>query len=132
MIDTSAIVAAIANEPDADVYRTAIKTAPVRLMSAVSLLETRIVLFSRLGSNAMTTFDELIARAGIVVDPFDESLVPHSMPSANMARDEAIQPSLNIVDCVVYALARSRNLPLLFKGRDFSHTDIRSAVPFAV
>jgi uncharacterized protein with PIN domain len=39
---------------------------------------------------------------------------------------------LNIVDCVVYALARSRNLPLLFTGRDFSHTDIRSAVPFAV
>jgi ribonuclease VapC len=48
VIDTSAIVAAIANEPDGDVYRTAIKTAPVRLMSAVSLLETRIVLFSRL------------------------------------------------------------------------------------
>jgi len=67
VIDTSAIVAAIANEPDADVYRTAIKTAPVRLMSAVSLL-------SRLGSNAMKTFDELMARAGIVVEPFDESL----------------------------------------------------------
>jgi ribonuclease VapC len=66
VIDTSAIVAAIANEPDGDVYRTAIKTAPVRLMSAVSLLETRIVLFSRLGSNAITTFDELIAGAGIV------------------------------------------------------------------
>jgi ribonuclease VapC len=49
-----------------------------------------------------------------------------------MARDKIIQPQLNIVDCVVYALARSRNLPLLFKGRDFSHTDIRSAVPLAV
>ena len=61
-------------EPDGDIYRTAIKTAPVRLMSAVPLLETRLVLFSRLGSNAITAFDELIARAGIVVEPFDESL----------------------------------------------------------
>ena len=62
VIDTSAIVAAIANEPDGDVYRTAIKVAPVRLMSAVSPLEARIVLFSWLGPNAIATFDELIAR----------------------------------------------------------------------
>jgi ribonuclease VapC len=132
VIDTSAIVAAIANEPDGDVYRTAIKTAPVRLMSAVSLLETRIVLFSRLGSNAITTFDELIARAGIVVEPFDESLAGAAFDAfRKYGKGQSNPAQLNIV-CAVYALARSRNLPLLFKGRDFSHTDIRSAVPFAV
>jgi ribonuclease VapC len=133
VIDTSAIVAAIANEPDGDVYRTAIKTAPVWLMSAVSLLETRIVLFSRLGSNAITTFDELIARAGIIVEPFDESLATAAFDAfCKYGKGQNNRAQLNIVDCVVYALARSRNLPLLFKGRDFSHTDIRSAVPFAV
>ena len=133
VIDTSAIVAAIANEPDGDVYRTAIKTAPVRVMSAVCLLETRIVLFSRLGSSAITTFDELIARAGIVVEPVDESLASAAFDAfRKYGKGQSNPAQLNIVDCVVYALARARNLPLLFKGRDFSHTDIRSAVPFAV
>ena len=102
-------------------------------MSAVSLLETRIVLFSRLGSNAMTTFDELIARAGIVVEPFDESLASAAFDAVRKYDKGRSNPAqLNIVDCVVYALERSRNLPLLFKGRDFSHIDIRSAIPFAV
>jgi ribonuclease VapC len=106
VIDTSAIVAAIANEPDGDVYRTAIKTAPVRLMSAVSLLETRIVLFSRLGSNAITTFDELIARAGIVVEPFDESLAGAAFDAfRKYGKGQSNPAQLNIVDCVVYALA---------------------------
>ena len=74
VIDTSAIFAAIANEPDGAIYRNAIKASPVRLMSAITLLETRIVLFSRLGSGSIATFDELIGRAGIVVVPFDERL----------------------------------------------------------
>ena len=129
VIDTSAIVAAIANEPDGDVYRTAIKTAPVRLMSAVSLLETRIVLFSRLGPNAITTFDELIARAGIVVEPFDESQATAAFDAfRKYGKGQSNPAQLNIVDCVVYALARSRNLPLLFKGDDFTRTDIEFAV----
>jgi ribonuclease VapC len=102
-------------------------------MSAVSLLETRIVLFSRLGSNAITTFDELIARAGIVVEPVDEWLASAAFDAfRKYGKGQGNPAQLNIVDCVVYALARSRNLPLLFKGRDFSHTDIRSAAPFAV
>jgi hypothetical protein len=75
VIDTSAIFAAIANEPDGAIYRNAIKASPVRLMSAITLLETRIVLFSRLGSGSIATFDELIVHAGIVVEPFDELLL---------------------------------------------------------
>lgn len=71
VIDTSAIFAAIANEPDGELYRSAIKTAPIRLISAVTLFETRIVLFSRLGEGAVATFDEILERAGIVVVPFD-------------------------------------------------------------
>jgi ribonuclease VapC len=78
-------------------------------------------------------FDELIARAGIVVEPFDESLASAAFDAfRRYGKGQSNAAQLNIVDCVVYALARSRNLPLLFKGRDFSHTDIRSAVPLAV
>lgn len=74
VIDTSAIFAAIANEPDAEVYRNAIKTAPVKLISALTLLETRIVLFSRLGMDALDIFDRLIESAGILVVPLDNEL----------------------------------------------------------
>ena len=74
-------------------------------MSAVSVLETRIVLFSRLGSNAMTTVDELIARAGIVVEPFDESLASAAFDAFRKYGKGRSNPAqLNIVDRVVYAL----------------------------
>jgi ribonuclease VapC len=63
-------------------------------MSAVSLLETRIVLFSRLGPNAITTFDELIVRAGVVVEPFDESLASAAFDAfRKYGKGKAIQPS---------------------------------------
>ncbi len=94
VIDTSAVFAAIANEPDGSIYREAIKAARIRLMSSVTLLETRIVLRSRLGSDAIATFDELIDRAGIVVEPFDELLQEwHMRHSANMARGRAARRS---------------------------------------
>jgi ribonuclease VapC len=74
VVDSSAVSAAIANEPDGSIYREATKTARGRLMSAVTLPETRIVLQTLLGSNAITTFDGLIERAGIVVERFVELL----------------------------------------------------------
>src|SRR5258708_13946664 len=74
VIDTSAIFAAIAGEPDSPAYREAIKAAPVRLLSAVTMLEARIVLFARLGPAAIAIFDELIAQAEIAVVPFDAAL----------------------------------------------------------
>lgn len=133
VIDTSAIFAAIANEPDCAIYRNAIKAAPVRLMAAITLLETRIVLFPRLGSGAIATFDELIVRAGIVVESFDELLVDIAFDAfRKYGKGQGGSAQLNIVDCAAYALARSRNLPLLFKGNDFLHTDVRSALPLNI
>ena len=79
VIDTSAIFAAIANEPDGSIYRKAIQTAPLRLMSALTLLETPIVLLSRLGPDAVMTFDQLIRSAGILVEPWATcTLTPES------------------------------------------------------
>jgi ribonuclease VapC len=131
VIDTSAIFAAIANEPDGSIYRKAIKAAPVRIMSALTLLETRIVLLSRLGPEAVTTFDELIRSAGILVEPFDGPLSNAAFDAfRKYGKGQGGSAQLNIVDCAGYALAHSRNLPLLFKGEDFLHTDITSAIPF--
>jgi ribonuclease VapC len=129
VIDTSAIFAAIAGEPDARIYRDAIKNAPTRLISAVTMLETRLVVFARLGEIAIVVLDELIDRAGIIVVPFDKPLVDAAFDAfRRYGKGQGNPAQLNIVDCAAYALARSRGLTLLFKGDDFARTDVASAI----
>jgi ribonuclease VapC len=129
VIDTSAIFAAIAGESDSSVYREAIKTASIRLISAVTLLETRIVLFSRIGPEAVATLSELLARAEIVEIPFDQQQSDAAFDAfKRYGKGRGHPAQLNIIDCAAYALARSRNLPLLFKGNDFGQTDVASAL----
>jgi ribonuclease VapC len=130
VIDTSAIFAAIAGESDSSIYRSAIISAPVRLISAVTLLETQIVLVSRSGSNAISILHELIERAGIAVVPFDEPMAEAAFAVfKRYGKGQGHEAQLNIIDCVAYALAKTRDLPLLFKGNDFAATDIRPALP---
>ena len=74
VLDTSAIIAAIANEQDGMRYRAAMLGGDSLLISAVVVLETKVVLFARLGSEAVDLFDELLEKAGIVVVPFDDEM----------------------------------------------------------
>ena len=130
VIDTSAIIAAVTDEPDNSIYRSAIKSAPSRLISAVTLLETEIVIYARYGSNAVTILRELIQRAEISVVPFDSAMAELALGAfARYGKGRGHKAQLNILDCAAYALAKSRDLPLLFKGNDFAQTDIRPAVP---
>jgi len=129
VIDTSAIFAAIAGEPDAGLYRDAILSAPLRLMSAATLLETKIVLFARKGETSLPILHELIERAGVVVVPFDAQMAEAAFAAFSVyGKGQGHRAQLNILDCAAYALAKSRDLPLLFKGSDFAATDIRSAL----
>jgi ribonuclease VapC len=129
VIDTSAIFAAIADEPDAGLYRSAILASPLRLMSAATLLETQIVLFARKGETSVQILHELIERAGIDVVPFDAQLAEAAFEAfSRYGKGRGHKAQLNILDCAAYALARARNLPLLFKGADFAATDIRPAL----
>jgi len=128
VIDTSAIFAAIADESDSAVYRTSMKTASIRLMSSVTLLETRIVLFSRIGPEAVATLDELMKRAEIIEVPFDAQQSDIAFDAfKRYGKGRGHPAQLNIIDCAAYALARSRDLPLLFKGNDFAQTDVAPA-----
>lgn len=130
VIDTSAIFAAITRESDSGVYRNAIISAPLRLISAVTLLETQIVLVSRSGSNSIPILHELIARAGIVVVPFDGPMAEAAFDAfKRYGKGQGHKAQLNIIDCAAYSLAKTRDLPLLFKGNDFASTDIRPALP---
>jgi ribonuclease VapC len=100
VIDTSAIFAAIAGKPDSGVYRNAIISAPLRLISAVTLLETQIVLVSRSGSNSIPILHELIERAGVVVVPFDEPMAETAFDAfKRYGKGQGHKAQLNIIDC---------------------------------
>jgi ribonuclease VapC len=98
-------------------------------ISSVSLLETRIVLYSRHGEEAVQAFDEMLGAAGVDIAPFTEELSQTAYETfRRFGKGQGHPAQLNIVDCAVYALAIARNEPLLFKGDDFARTDVISAL----
>lgn len=129
VVDTSALIAILRREPDADVFLRCIAEAGGCLVSAVSQLEASLVLAGRTGDrSAWRDLDALLRRAAMQV-------VAHDAALAETARDAFLRygkgrhpAALNFGDCASYALARSRTLPLLFKGDDFQRTDLIAAV----
>jgi ribonuclease VapC len=129
VLDTSAIIAAITNEQDVPRFREAMLNSETLLMSSVTALETRIVLFARLGPDAVGLFEQLLENAGIVVVPFDDEMARSEFDAfCRFGKGQGHPAQLNIIDCAVYALAKLRSLPLLYKGADFDRTDIHSAL----
>jgi ribonuclease VapC len=129
VVDTSAIVASVANEADCTRFRDAMRGAPLLAMSSVSVLETRVVLYSRYGAEAVRAFDVLLEDFGIIIAPFDGNLADLAFGGfRRYGKGRGHPAQLNIIDCAAYALARSRSEPLLFKGGDFARTDIESAL----
>jgi ribonuclease VapC len=119
VLDTSAIIATVTNEPDGSRFREAMLGADSLLISAVAVLETKIVLFARLGQEAVDLFDELLEKAGIVVVPFDGEMAKAAFEAfRRFGKGQGHPAQLNIIDCAVYALAKDRSQPLLFKGDD--------------
>jgi ribonuclease VapC len=127
IIDTSALVGILDQEPEAERLVRAIATATERLLSAANLVETGIVMQVRHGDEASRDLDLLLAKFGI-------EIIPVSAKQADIAR-KAFQrfgrgqhpARLNFGDCFAYALAKDSAAPLLFKGKDFSQTDITVA-----
>lgn len=129
VLDTSAIVAAISGEPDGTLFQEAMLRAPALTISAVTALETRIVLFCRNGDDAVRAFDELLQDAGIIVVPLDDSMADDAFAAfRRFGKGRGHPAQLNIIDCVAYALAQNRKDALLFKGNDFAGTDVAPAL----
>ncbi len=128
ILDTSAIIAAITNEPDGVRFRDAMLGATSLAMSAVAVLETEIVLEARHGTEAVRAFGDLIRTAGIVIVAFDAASAARASEAfRTYGKGRGHPAQLNIIDCAVYALAKLRGEALLFKGDDFSKTDITPA-----
>lgn len=128
VIDTSAIVAILFNEPDQRLYDDAIERTPTRLVSAVTRVEAACVIEGRKGEAGRERLERFFALTGaeiVAVTVQQAELAIDAFRRFGKGRHRA---ALNIGDCFSYALARSAEQPLLFKGDDFTHTDIRAAI----
>ena len=127
--DTSAIVAIAFAEPEREAFVAALDRAERTLVSSVTAVEARMVVHARRGQRAVVLVDDLLRL------PFFEIVPPGAaeMDAAYAAfvaygKGNGHPAALNFGDVFSYALAKTRGLPLLYKGRDFSETDIASAV----
>lgn len=129
IIDSSAILAILKNEPEAELFSEAIEAAPTVRISAASYLETSIVVDGYKNPILRARMEEILDNPGMTIEP----VTPEQARIARQAyrdfgRGSGHPARLNFGDCFSYALARDKREPILFKGDDFIHTDLRSAV----
>jgi ribonuclease VapC len=128
IIDTSAIVAILRQEPEARRFAEAIETAPVRRVSATTYVEIGAVIDGGRDPVASRLVDELLATAGIVIEPVTAAQARIAREAyRDFGKGSGHAAGLNFGDCFAYALAKATGEPLLFKGDDFSHTDVTTA-----
>jgi ribonuclease VapC len=128
-IDSSALIAIFRLEAEADGFLKSIVAADGRLISALSVLETSMVMSGGAkDGSAFAPLDEFLLEAGVQIVPFDAV-------QADLAREAFLRfgkgrhrAALNLGDCAAYALAKAKGAALLFKGTDFALTDIVAAV----
>lgn len=128
ILDTSAVVAIVTGEPGAAELEEAILAADAVRMSAATLVELNAVLGRRLSPQAFRRVQRLLAVWQVEVVAFDaEHAEIASRGYADFGRGSAHPAKLNLGDCFAYGLAIARDEPLLFTGKDFTHTDVESA-----
>lgn len=128
ILDTSALLAILLQEPDAPVYAEAIKKASRLTMSAATLTEAMMVIAVRKGGFGVTDLQKLLREAKVKIVSVDEHLATEAF-DAWLRFGKGNHPAkLNFGDCFAYALAMQSGEPLLFKGDDFSQTDVVSAL----
>jgi ribonuclease VapC len=127
VIDASAIVAIAFNEPEAKSFRERIADDPVRLISAATVLETAMVIETRLGEAGGGEFDLWLHKANVEVVAVTADHADQARRAWRRYGKGRHPAGLNFGDCFSYALASLTGEPLLFKGNDFAQTDIRAA-----
>jgi ribonuclease VapC len=124
VVDSSALVAILENESEAQRFVTVLREAPRRLMSAVTVYETGIVIGTRRGRDRIARVTDFIDEMSVEIIPFAEPYISGAL-DAYMRYGKGIDKArLNLGDCAAYALAKALNAPLLFKGEDFAATDV--------
>jgi ribonuclease VapC len=125
IIDSSALIAILRDEPGANVCAIAIEKNVNRRLSAANFVETALVIDGSRDPIASRRFDDLIREAQIVIEPVTEAQARIAREAyRDFGKGSGHPAKLNFGDCFAYALARTTGEPLLFKGDDFNHTDI--------
>ncbi|MFG1373180.1 type II toxin-antitoxin system VapC family toxin [Xanthobacter oligotrophicus] len=123
-VDTSALVAMALGEPEADAFARII-ARETALIGTPTLLETRMVLVNRIGDHALAFIDAIIHRPSIRPVAFSLQLSDLAAEAFDRFGKGRHPAGLNFGDCMAYAVAKAHDVPLLFKGDDFSCTDVR-------
>ncbi len=129
IVDTSAVVAILLKEADALTLARAIEEADALRLSAGSYLELGVVLDGRRNPALSRRLDDLLVEAGIIIEPVTERQAKIAREAyRDFGKGSGHPAQLNFGDCLAYALAKDKAEPLLFKGADFAHTDVRRAI----
>jgi ribonuclease VapC len=129
IVDTSAMVAILRKEKEADEFERLIGGAASARLSAASYLEVGIVVDKRRDPALMRSVDAFIHDSGITIEPVTEAQARIAREAyRDYGKGSGHPAGLNFGDCFAYALARDKREPLLFKGDDFARTDMRSAL----
>lgn len=124
--DSSALLTVILGEADAERYLAAMASTTELGVSAASLVEAAIVAYARQGQEALSDLHALLADLECEVLPFDEEQAQLAVRAWTRFGKGRHPAGLNLGDCYAYATARHLDRPLLFRGQDFSQTDIRA------
>jgi ribonuclease VapC len=124
VLDTSALLAILFNEPERRAFTESIEAAERRLLSAANFVETSMILESRHGAEGVRSLDRLLAAANVEIVAVDAAQAIAAREAFRQFGKGRNAAGLNFGDCFAYALAKCRTEPLLFKGNDFSQTDL--------
>lgn len=129
VIDTSALLAVLLDEPERRAFNEALEAAESRALSVATLVEVSIVIESRFGAEGLRDLDAFLERAGIELSAVDLEQARVARRAFSRFGKGRHPAGLNYGDCFAYALAMVRGEPLLHKGADFSQTDIMPFLP---
>lgn len=124
-VDTSVILAVCLQESGYNTYEDLLETTPSLLMSAVTRVELGIVCAAR---GIVAKADRIVQTYEITVVSFDETMALTAIEAFERYGKGRHKAALNFGDCCSYALAKSRGIPLLYRGNDFAFTDVVSAL----
>jgi ribonuclease VapC len=124
ILDSSAILAILLAEPGSERLIRVVADAPLVAVGAPTLVESAIVLSSRLGRDARPLLNDFLREAGVEIIPFTPDHYDLAVDAFLRYGKGRHPAALNFGDCLTYAIARVAALPLLFTGDDFAHADL--------
>ncbi len=129
IIDTSALVAILRNEGDANIYKAALQNAGPKYMAGPTYLEFCMVMIGQKGKEVKSELDQFLNELQINLRNFDENAAQVAVDAfLRYGKGRGHKAQLNFGDCISYAMSKTELMPLLFKGDDFRLTDVDCAI----